>query len=362
MRQIQEKKRTLYFAFVDLEKAFDRVPRKVLWWSLRKVGVEEWIVKVVQAMYDNARSRVRVNDSFSEPVGINVGVHQGSVLSPLLFLIVLEALSREFKTGCPWEMLYADDLVLVDEDLNKLIERLITWKQNLEMHGLRVNMGKTKGLVSGCGLETLKDKGKFPCGVCRSGTGRNSILCSGCNHWVHKLCSGITGRLKENPTFKCARFFGKARPIDGRPATEFAIGDQLIEVVDCFCYLGDSVGAGGGRSEAVTTRIRCAWGKFKALLPLLTSMSISWARKVHLYQTCVRKAMLHASECWAPTKANINRLNRSDQAILRWICKVKLSDRVATSALLKKLNLLEIENEMRANHLGWYGHVHRSSN
>ena len=72
--------------------------------------------------------------------------------------------------------------------------------------------------------------------------------------------------------------------------------------------------------------------------------------------------MLHAIECWAPTKANIDRLNRSDRAMLRWICKVKLSDRVATSALLKKLNLLEIENEMRASRLGWYGHVHRSGN
>ena len=111
----------------------------------------------------------------------------------------------------------------------------------------------------------------------------------------------------------------------------------------------------------MTTRVRCAWGKFKAVLPLLTSMSISWARKGHLYQTCVRKAMLHASECWAPTKANLDRLNRSDRAMLRWICKVKLSDRVATSALLKKLNLLEIEDEIRGSRLGWYGHVYRSS-
>ena len=80
-------------AFVDLEKAFDRVPQKVIWWALRKLGVEEWIVQLVQGMYANARSRVHVGEGYSEEFEVKVGVHQGSVLSPLLFIIVLEALS-----------------------------------------------------------------------------------------------------------------------------------------------------------------------------------------------------------------------------------------------------------------------------
>ena len=86
-------------AFMDLEKAFDRVPRKVIWWALRKLGVEEWIVWLVQGMYANARSRVHVGEDFSKEFEVKVGVHQGSVLSPLLFIIVLEALSREFRAG-----------------------------------------------------------------------------------------------------------------------------------------------------------------------------------------------------------------------------------------------------------------------
>ena len=68
--QLQEKylavNKRLYMAFVDLEKAFDRVPRKVTWWALRKLGVEEWIVRSVQGMYANARSRVRVGEGFSK--------------------------------------------------------------------------------------------------------------------------------------------------------------------------------------------------------------------------------------------------------------------------------------------------------
>ena len=70
VRQLQEKylaaNKRLYMAFVDLEKAFDRVPWKVIWWALRKLGVEEWIVRLVQGMYANARSRVRVGEGYSE--------------------------------------------------------------------------------------------------------------------------------------------------------------------------------------------------------------------------------------------------------------------------------------------------------
>ena len=74
VRQLQEKyiavKKPFYFAFVDLEKAFDRMPRKVLWWALRSLGVEEWAVRVIQGMYVNARSRVRVNGQYSEEFGV----------------------------------------------------------------------------------------------------------------------------------------------------------------------------------------------------------------------------------------------------------------------------------------------------
>ena len=57
-------------------------------------------------MYENAKSYVRVNGLFSDEFYIKVGVHQGVVLTPLLFIIVMEALSREFRVGCPWELLY----------------------------------------------------------------------------------------------------------------------------------------------------------------------------------------------------------------------------------------------------------------
>ena len=56
VRQLQEKylgkKKDLWMAFVDLEKAFDRVPREVVWWALKSLGVDDWIVSVKKAMFE----------------------------------------------------------------------------------------------------------------------------------------------------------------------------------------------------------------------------------------------------------------------------------------------------------------------
>ena len=72
----------------------------------------------VQGMYENVWSRVRVGEGISDEFEVRVGVHQGSVLNPLLFIIVLEALSQEFRVGVPWGDLYADDLVIIADTNN----------------------------------------------------------------------------------------------------------------------------------------------------------------------------------------------------------------------------------------------------
>ena len=126
VRQLQEKylgkRNTLFFVFVDLEKAFDMMPRELVEWGMRKLGVDEWLVRVIMNMYDGSRMCVRVDGVESEEFTVGVGVHQGSVLSPLLFIIVLEALSMELRMGLPWELLYADDLVIVAKSMDGSIE------------------------------------------------------------------------------------------------------------------------------------------------------------------------------------------------------------------------------------------------
>ena len=362
MQDLSGKNRTLYFAFVDLEKAFDRVPRKVLWWAMRKVGIEEWIVRLVQAMYNNARSRVRVGSEYSEEFEVGVGVHQGSVLSPLLFIIVLEALSRDFRKGVPWELFFADDLVIIATSLEECVERVKAWKDRLESRGLHVNMGKTKFMASGLELDVLRDSGKYPCAVCRSGVGRvSSILCSRCNFWVHKKCSGLK-TIAKDPTYECPRCRNEpgVRPIDCRPFKEVNVGDSVLEAVDSFCYLGDTLSAAGGCDAAAIARCKCAWGKFHELLPLLTAPHLPYKARGHLYCSVVRNSMLHGVETWPMSSKALQRLRRNDRAMVRWICRAKSTD-ASMDDLHAKLGLWDIAVQVRERRLRWYGHVMRSS-
>ena len=55
-----------YMAFVDLEKEFDRVPREVIWWAIRKLGIDDWLVRLIQSIYNGVRSRIRVGGGYSE--------------------------------------------------------------------------------------------------------------------------------------------------------------------------------------------------------------------------------------------------------------------------------------------------------
>jgi len=98
---------------------------------MRKLGINEWVVKTVQAIYHPPKSLVRLNGKYSEDFPVNVGVHQGSVLSPLLFIIVMEALSRDLRSCCPCELIYADNLAIIAESTIELQRKLIlsveTW-------------------------------------------------------------------------------------------------------------------------------------------------------------------------------------------------------------------------------------------
>ena len=122
-------------------------------------------------------------------------------------------------------------------------------------------MRKTKIMISGVDLQTLKDSGKYPCSVCRKSVGSYSIYCDKCVDWAHKKCSGIIGRLKPNPNDRCNRCKGTARTIDRRPYNEWLYEqDKKLDLIDSFCYLGDTISAGGGCDLSVITRVQCAWG------------------------------------------------------------------------------------------------------
>jgi len=362
VRQVQEKfvnkKQDLWMAFVDLEKAFDRVPREVVWWALRTMGIEEWIVRLIMSMYDGVTTAVKTDRGESEAFTVNVGLHQGSVLSPLLFIIVLEALSRQFKVGLPWELLYADDLVLMAETEEELLKKIKRWKQGLEEKGLKVNIGKTKVMIGTKGSGMEKNTGKYPCSVCSKGVGRNSIQCSKCKAWVHKRCSEVKGKLKDITDFKCRKC--KNTPVNVESKKNITLEqDVVLDCVTEFCYLGDMLGCGGGAGNASRVRVNCAWKKFRELSPILTQRGASLRVKGKIYSACVRSVMTYGTETWPMKTEDMHRLERAERMMVRHMCGVTLKDRKASDELRSKLGLESISNVIRRGRLRWFGHVER---
>ncbi|KAK3529353.1 hypothetical protein QTP70_029338, partial [Hemibagrus guttatus] len=144
MEKYRDGQRELHCVFVDLEKAYDRAPREELWYCMRKSGVAEKYVRVVQDMYERSRTVVRCAVGQTEEFKVEVGLHQGSALSPFLFAIVMDQLSEEVRQESPWTMMFADDIVICSESRDQMEENLERWRFALERRGMKVSGSKTE--------------------------------------------------------------------------------------------------------------------------------------------------------------------------------------------------------------------------
>ena len=112
-------------------------------------------------------------------------MHQGSVLSPLIFAIVVDVVTEHAREGLLNEILYADDLI--SESLDELRERFQRWRSALEDKRLKVNVGKTKMMVSRTEGEIVLSK-IDPCGICKR-VGSNAVCCTQSTKWIHGRCT-----------------------------------------------------------------------------------------------------------------------------------------------------------------------------
>ena len=361
MRQVQEKflskNKKLYHVFVDLEKAFDRVPRDVIRWALRKQGVPERLINLVMALYKEAKSRVKTVAGTSEEFEIRVGVHQGSALSPLLFITVLEEATKAGRAGGLWEMLYADDLVLTAKTKEEAIAMFNEWKRQMETRGLKINMEKTKVMVSGKQPKERMEQGRYPCGCCGKGVGVNSVWCDGCRRWIHKRCSGLHDVKQAGTNFRCSLCTRGPLCCDGSEG--LVVNGGVLEEVDKFCYLGEMLESLQGAERAVRTRIATAWQKWREIASLLMNDKIPLAARTKIYQACIRPVMLYGSETWPLTK-QLERLLRScDCRMLRYMARIRWEDRLSNEEVEKRCKVENILNKLKRQRLRWYGHVRR---
>ena len=131
-----------------------------------------------------------MESAFSEVFEVKVGVHQGSVLSPLLLAIVVDVITEKRRWGVVDELLNTDYIVFMSEIMEDLKERFWNWKNALESKSLKVNIRKTKVMVSGSEGELFKSKVDL-CGVCGKRVIASLALCSKCKNWVHGRCAKI---------------------------------------------------------------------------------------------------------------------------------------------------------------------------
>lgn len=302
VRQIQEKylegNKKVYWCFVDLEKAYDRVPRRVLYWCLRKRGVPEKIVRLVEMLYDGAKTTVRTKYGKTDPFSIEVGLHQGSALSPFLFLIVLDTITRELRNDEElWELLFADDLVIVADTEEELQQRFIAWKHNLERRGMKVNTNKTEVMIS-------------------SREGNEDI--------------NITAE-------------------DG----------QRIEQTREFKYLGSILAEEGGTEKAVRQRVKAVWQKWREVSGVILDRKIPLKLRMKIYKSVLRPVLLYGAETWSLRKKEEDILERTEMRMVRWIAGISLLERRESEDIRKMCGIGNIREKAREARLRYYGHIIR---
>ncbi|KAK3567038.1 hypothetical protein QTP86_008967 [Hemibagrus guttatus] len=227
------------------------VPQPQAWLQ----GVAEKYVRVVQDMYERSRTMVRCAVGQTEEFKVEVGLHQGSALSPFLFAMVMDQLSEEVRQESPWTMMFADDIVICSESREQVEENLERWRFALERRGMKVSRSKTE----------------YMCVNEREGSG--------------------TVRLQ---------------------------GEEVKKVQE-FKYLGSTVQSNGECGKEVKKRVQAGWNGWRKVSGVLCDRKISARIKGKVYRTVVRAAMLYGLETVSLRKRQESELEVAELKMLRFM-------------------------------------------
>uniref|UniRef100_A0A8I6Z2Z9 Reverse transcriptase domain-containing protein n=1 Tax=Hordeum vulgare subsp. vulgare TaxID=112509 RepID=A0A8I6Z2Z9_HORVV len=226
MERYREQKKDFHMVFIDLEKAYDKIPWNVMWWALEKHKVPIKYITLIKDMYDNVVTSVRTSDGDTDDFLIRIGLHQGSALSPYLFDLVMDEVTRDIQGDIPWCMLFADDVVLVDDSRTGVNRKLELWRQTLESKGFRLSRTKTK----------------------------------------YMRCS-----------------FSATRHEDG----EVSLGGLVVPERDMFRYLGSMLHKDGDIDEDVGHRIKAGWMKWRQASGVLCDKRVPQKLKGTFYRAAI---------------------------------------------------------------------------
>lgn len=308
IEQAVEFRSPLYLLFIDYEKAFDSIDRECIWAELHNIGVPTKIVSIIRASYENFSCRVLHDGCTSEPFLTLSGVRQGCLLSPLLFLIVMDGVVRRATdgktTGIVWDPLkpsirlesldYADDKCELSHRFIDMKRKLDSLDNESRKVGLKINTGKTKELR-----------------------------------------------------------------INQESSQQLMLEDKPIEKVSHFQYLGSIITENGGATEDVESRIKKARGAFTRLNKVWSSHVYHTDTKLNIFKSCVLSVLLYACETWLVTEDIKRKLQVFVNRCLRRILRIFWPQRITNEELWKRTEIGDINTEIRRRKFGWIGHTLR---
>ena len=290
-----EGQKAVHCAFIDLEKAYDRVPREELWECLRLAETSECYIRIIQDMYDGATTTVRSAAGLTEEFKVGVGLHQGSALSPFLFVVIMDRLTENIRKDAPWDMLFADDIVLCRQNHRELEEDLEIWRNALERRALKVSRSKTEYMRVG----------------------------------------GVD---------------------DGE---ELKLQEEKVKKAKNFKYLGSTVSNDGRCEEEVRRRIQAGWLSWRKVSGVLCDRKLSAKVKGKIYKSVVRPAMLYGMETVAVTERQMGKMEVAELKMVRWALGVTRKDKIRNEYVRGTAKIAKLGEKLRNVRLRWYGHVKR---
>ena len=295
----REEQKNIRVTFIDLEKAYDRIPREEIWRCSRERNVPEKYIRLVPDMYRGCKTVVRSAAGESNSFGVEVGLHQGSALSPYLFLLLMDVLTEDVRKDVPGSMMFADDIVLCGDDETDMTEYLETWRRALEDRGMRISRPKTQFIDFKFGLD--------------NGQGREPVK---------------------------------------------ILGEEL-QRMHHFKYLGSGVEETGGMTTEISQRVSSAWRNWKRCSGVFCDRRMPVKLKGKVYKTVVRPALLYGAETWATTRGQEVRLEVNEMRMLRWMCGVTRRDNIRNDHIRGTTRVVQASKKITEKRLKWYGHVSR---
>ncbi|VFQ75299.1 unnamed protein product [Cuscuta campestris] len=267
------------------------------------------------------------------------GMGLGSALSPFLFALVMDVLTQGVQDEVPWCMLFADDIVLIDDTREGLNDKLKLWRLALETKEFRISRSKTEYLecrFSGRDTEPevevridshlvpKVDKFRHLGSVIQA----DGELDGDVGHrvgvaWAKwRLASGVLCDPKISPRMK-----GKFYRSVVRPAMLYGAE----------CWAVKKTHADGELDGDVGHRVGVAWAKWRLASGVLCDPKISPRMKGKFYRSVVRPAMLYGAECWAVKKTHVRRLHAAEMRMLRWMCGKTRLDRITNKVIRRQV-------------------------